>query len=178
MTPDGRLLVAAPQGVQKGIRELLKDAEKRPTPSGPSSIELTYWLVVARPDQAATVGPGLTELTAPLKAVSGAEGGLSFELLDRVSLVVLSDDQGSTSSKHFQVRQRASLSGNRVVANVELDPNGPAKLDTRVALDVDQFLVLGETGYEPQTGGAPTPKDDGSRLLYVVRPTLKNAPKP
>lgn len=178
VTPDGKIIVTGPKSVQDGVANLMKNVgklEAQPIPT----IELKYWLVLAKRG-ANGVPPELAELTSTLNAVSGASGGLDFELLEELTIRSQADDDGEVEGKNAKLWQVASVTGGTLTARIDIDPVGPSRLKTRVQLEKGQTLVLGESGFElhPMMLKAGTTGSIESRkLFYVVRPTVIEAKK-
>src|SRR5262249_52386674 len=79
-TPDGRILVAAPESVQKGVQAILDDVAAKKLPSTPT-IRFEFWLVSAT----AIAGtappnddPGLAEIASALGDIQKSKGALHF----------------------------------------------------------------------------------------------------
>lgn len=166
-SPDGRVLVAGSQAIQRGVEEVLAEVATRPAPPAPPTIDMTYWIVTGRPaEKAGSAGVGLREVTTALETISKADGPMTFELLEKVRLASMSDEHGFGSGANIKrFEQRASMTGDKkIIAELSIDLDGPPEIRTRVQLMPDQFLVLGESA---------DPKTPGTRLYYIVRPSVR-----
>lgn len=174
LSPDGQLVVVAPEGIHGGVKKLIEKMAKRKPPQ-PASAEITYWLVVGRPAPKPSYATDLTRVKSALQAVTSSQGPMEFALLERLRLRTLADHHGRTRGTHADLRQTVSLVGGKVVGDLYISVNGPkgeSKLETRVVLDPSKELVLGEAGYRPpadlwplRTGTANKP----STLFYVIQ---------
>jgi hypothetical protein len=171
---DGMLVVLGPEGVQEGARSFLEALSHHAPPPAPPSIKFTYWIVRGSQSKAAEIPTELQEIAPALQAVAKAQGSMRFDEMERLELLSADDDSGETQGRSVMVKQQASTIGGKVVARIEIELPTPgrrsAKLETRVSLNPDQLLVLGETGDGTQEGAAQHDK-----LFYVVRPTIQNA---
>lgn len=185
VAPDGRLLVVAPEPIQEGVEALLKDLGKvapRTTPT----IEMKYWIVLAKPGAGGPIPPELQEIAPALQSVSQAQGGLSFEPLESLALRTRGDEDGTVRGRRVKVWQVASANhGGTVNARLSIDAGEltrlTSKLETNVELKPDQTLVLGEAGIDVRPGDIPgvklTNPEEPRKLFYVVKPTIIAASK-
>lgn len=181
VTPDGRILVVGPKSVQRGVAELFKSLKATP-PAPPRTIEIKYWLVLGKPGGDGAVPKELNEISAALQAVSSAQGGLSFEPLESLTVRSLQEEWAEANGRTVNVKHEASVGPGGLIARIQINPTGPAELHTRVMLEAGQTLVLGESGFEVRPGDLPGEVKPGSgpdsrKLFYVVRPTLLEATK-
>lgn len=185
-SPDGQLLVVGTSGIQQGVAAILTRMEGR-TPPPPPTIEMNYWFVVAERASETVLGPGLQEIAPALEAVALSQGPLRFSKVEGARIRSLSEEQGEANGRFTAITQRASVNGDKIIADVELVVMGGSRLETRLAMAPDQVLILGETGvnekaigWTPASGetasGSPEPGQEASRtepliLFYVVRAT-------
>jgi hypothetical protein len=177
LTPDGQLVVVAPEGIHQGLQGLLGKMKGR-APIAPASVEITYWLVVGRPSATAANDPRTKEVSAALDAVAAAQGPMEFALLEKLQVRTLSDARGHTTGRHARVHQIASVNDGKVVADLDCATSNDSRFETRVAIEPGKLLVLGQAGFEPPPGmwpiraGARTTTTD-STLFYVVRANIE-----
>lgn len=177
LSPDGQLLVLGPDGVQRGVDELLAKMKDRKPPPAPPSVELNYWLVIGTPAAEHTVGAGLDEIRGALDSLSAAQGPMRFVKMDRMRVKSLADEHANANGIYGSVRQRATLADDKVLADVGIDVGGGGRLDTRLAIEPGQLLVLGEAGID-MSRYTPSPVDGQEgpfTLFYVVRADVTDA---
>lgn len=179
--PGGVLLVTAPPSIQAGVRELVESDLTGPGPSGPAvSIRMTYWILAGRPlppSSADTpfriLGTRPTQVIEPaLAEIARVAGPTEFAVLDVVRLTSLAQDTATIAGPTGQVTQTAIVDDDRVVADVRLNPVGPAfsLTSSRVVIGRSQVVVLAEAGYRgPVQGVFPDvrPSDDVSTYVIV-----------
>jgi hypothetical protein len=165
--PDGLVVVLAPEGLQEGVRRLITELESKDLDLGPAKpVEVTYWLVLARPPKGAGPAddPRLQEIRGALETVNTRQGPLRFELLERITASGLPGERSEVRGHLAEVRQRISTTGSAIVGDLEVQVQvrpRPAGISTRVTLEPGQFLILGESGM-----------DGDGQLLYVIRTRL------
>ena len=178
--PGATLIVVAPPRIQAGVQQLLEaDFE---APRTPSPIKLTYWLLVGRPLAASeaaepfsvVAGRSLPQLEPVLSQIAGAQGPTEFSLLEEIQLTSMSQARGEAAGKFARVSQTATRTAEQVVSFVEIHLQGrmgPSNsFQSRVVLDVGQFLVVGQAGF----GGSPirafqdATLEDKLTLYYVM----------
>jgi hypothetical protein len=186
LSPDGQLVLVAPEGVQQGVQTLVQGFGKSGAPAIPSAVEVAYWLVLGHPVAKAPPMPEtLREIASALDAVKSVEGPMEFATLERLRLQSSADEIGTLNGRIAHLQQLVTVSGGKVTGRIEIGV-GPSHLETHVALGLDQILVLGETGYDfdtkryrPTPGETTLTQDDGDvRLFYVVRATVRDGQKP
>jgi hypothetical protein len=151
-----RLVVVAPPGIHEGLRSLVREmADLGPVPP-PSQARLTYWVVSGRPAGAGaavdrpfvTTGPaGLDRIETALAGIAEAQGPTEFRLLERLEILSTGHDWARAFGQVVRVRQRVAVSGETVVAEVNIDLAGVSLgIETEVVIGRGQFLVLGQGG--------------------------------
>ena len=177
---DGRIVVLAPEALQRGVAEYLKALEGKPAAPRPS-VEMSYWIVLGKPgavEQTQRHGP----VARALDAIVKTHGPMGFQVLETLSVITQSDEHSSAQGLYAQVENTVSVVGDQVVANVQVDPVGPSQLHTRLGMPSNQFVVVGEGAYEVRPGDlgyAGTRNEaDRRRLFYIVRAVVQNAPAP
>jgi hypothetical protein len=164
ITPDGRLAVVAPRNVQAGVERLVEQVSKSP-PAPEQTIELHYWLLVARPATSVSPAPpGTMEIEPALAEIQRSVGPQTFSGIQRVALSTLSDEPGRVEAANLKIQQHAVQTSDGVFANITIDlVNNPGRLDTKVHLVPGQVVVLAAT--RPQGGDA----GENETLYYLVR---------
>lgn len=201
-SPDGQLLVVAPPGVQAGIAELVQNLAGA-GPAAPPTVEMTYWLVLGHPGRSADEGEcgpqglgcvdggkdgTLAKALAPV--IAQQSRGMSVTQLQKLSMKALESEDGQLSGPNVDVKQVASLSGERIIAHVRVWVGGEpgSVMDTRLQFKPDETVVLGQVGYAPAKGkgdgqgaakgegkgeakgeGKGEPSDSDAVLFVVVR---------
>ena len=180
--PGATIIVVAPPRIQAGVQQLMEaDFE---TPRTPSPIKLTYWFLVGRPMAASEAaepfsvagGRSLPLLEPVLSQIAGAQGPTEFSLLEEIQLTSMSQAGGRASGKFALVNQTATRTAEQVVSFVEINLIGTSNsFQSRVVLDVGQFLVIGQAGF----GGSPISAfrdatiEDKLTLYYVMAADLE-----
>jgi hypothetical protein len=183
LTSDGRLLVTAPESLQRGVESILSEvAAKQPAPT--PSIHFEIWLVSAAPGTATRSenGPGLMDLSPVFADLQKSQGPLQFDLIEKVALQVRAgnDDsaiQGAYFGVHVAPTVRHDSKGDPVIAariNLEINPpfSGrgiPRSLKALAELRPGQLLELGQSGLPGKPNGDPTPT---AQVYYIVRASL------
>jgi len=182
--PDGSLVVTAPASVQAGVEALIErmKASGPSTMSEPKTVAIDYWLVVGRPDAAGTKSGevedrDLRELSTALEQIQEFQGPLAFRVLEKLRLTSASSGGPSRMTGRFaQVEQRVLLgpeSSNELpwrryaFADIRIDLPGHS-IATRVKLDTDSKIVLGQTGLGPRAFPVLNAKDDENLMLFYV----------
>ncbi|MCP3977819.1 MAG: hypothetical protein GY716_00620 [bacterium] len=177
--PGGTLLVVAPAQIQAGIQGILAKGFEVPPVPGP--VKLTYWLLVGRPLASPSEGPFKmaggpvpTRLDPTLARIASAQGPSEFSLLETFELTSMSQERAHASGAFARITQRASRSGSQVVADLEivLDNN---VFKSRVMLESEQVLVLGQSGFAGKRGEAfaDVRNEDSLTLYYVLTAELE-----
>lgn len=184
--PDGSLVVTAPPSIQTGVAELMRELSKRPPASpvsdGAKSVSVRYWVLLGR---SLSSGKGVsfateslrhaTDLVPVLEAVVGSQGAQEFALVERLRLVSsIGGQPARIRGRHAAVEQRLMQQGEAgPVADIEIrtmDSRGAQThdLSTRVSLEPDRFVVLGQAAYNAPKEQLPAGWDAGDVYLYFV----------
>jgi hypothetical protein len=176
--PDGRLVVLAPAATQDEIkREILDPLLNHPPPPLPGSITMSYWMVLARPTKGSAPArpPALEEIAPALQEIEKGTGAAELLLLERFRLSGTPGNGTRTQGRTFDVNQKASSAGGRVVSEIDITgsfENGDRNtlLSTRVSLAPGQLVVVGQTGLRWPLKGMPkdTRGTGGDEALYFV----------
>jgi hypothetical protein len=166
-TGNGFFVLAAPENIQEGVRQLIDELAKAPPPPAPASIDVTYWLVLGYSAKDTMVPDRLSEIAPALKGLASL-GTMRFELFERVEMVGLDGDEARTIGEATEIKQTASRDNDAFQLRVEITALGQpaAKVDTTVTIKPNQFAVLGQSGFVPHGALANDPKPT---LFYVVR---------
>lgn len=174
--PNGDLLVAAPESVQRGVDRIIRDVTKNkpgPTPT----IGFEMWVVTAAPGDDVQPSEALSEVAPALEAISKAKGALRFELLEKVSTTTRSgDSQSQVSGARANMGVKASLrttSENQqvIAAELQLAVNGfgwSSSLRAQSEMRPGELLVVGQSALGAQPNTPPSNK----QIYYIVRATL------
>ena len=185
--PGGTLLVVAPPRLQRGVQQILDAGFEVPPVASP--VTLSYWFLVGRPAESsgATTPFSVIGRRAPpqlepvLAQIAAAQGPTEFWLLEEVQLTSMPQNRAVTSSRFVQVAQRATRTGEEVVADIEIS-FGTYHLESRVSLWAGQLLVLGQSGFDGRVNalfGNPvdafpdTTSEDLLTLYYVMAADLE-----
>jgi hypothetical protein len=189
LTADGRLLVSAPESIQKGVESLLAEvATDKPAPT--PTIHFEMWLVSAVPDTATPSdnGPGLAEVGTALADIQKSRGPLHFELTEKLALQARAANQDSEiQGAHFALRViptvRPDSKGDPVIAariDVQMINSqmsgpifggfiNPGSLKALAEFRPGQLLVIGQSSLPARPGANPSPD---TQEYYIVRASL------
>jgi len=167
-TPDGQLIVVAPQSVQVGVSRLIDQLNtSKPPIRTPTNIRMDYWLVHGtRAAEPSTAYPA-PALAETLDAVQHAEGPMHFELFAHKVLTSLDEQKARISSDGLFIEQEASWNsaGGAITAEVSIDATGGTGMRTDIRLQPGQVVVLGEVA--DIAGDQPF-----DTLYYIVSPSV------
>ncbi len=179
--PGGQLMVTAPASFQAGVADFVEHLRTSP-PSPPPTISLEYWLVFGRPLGAGADPGKATDLAAfdpalmpALKAIAKANGPMQLAPGPRVKIAAISGDWASAEDRGWQIKQRATVAQGALLAEVRIQPESAAQLETRVQFKPDQLVVLGYAGVRGKAAEVFGDEDaaEGSvTAFYVVRGSL------
>jgi hypothetical protein len=166
VTPDGRLIVLAPEQVQDGVKGFVDSVMKNP-PKGPEAVTLTYWVLtgVAGAEQKEALP---TELDAALAEVRKADGPQAFSLVEKLSLSSTSGEFARIMGRDTSVDQTATATATDVTADVRLERPGQ-RLSTRVRLAPGKLVVLAASGAPLKD--AKDPNETPKTVLFIVKAT-------
>ncbi len=160
---SGKLVVAAPAEVQSGVEEIVaqyKDAK----PSPPAEIEITYWVVTAKPSDKPDLPENLKEIAPALEALSTGAGPRTFDLLEKQRLASVSGEGAKVRGRYFEIAQVATGRDGKAVAQVGVKGlDLKASLETKLTLPAGELMILGESALESQKA---TPN---LTVIYVAR---------
>lgn len=175
LAPGGRLLVAAPAGFQEGIKEMV-DSLNQHKPPPPQPVTLEAWVVVGKPADKAVESPGTKAfgVIAPaLDMVMRNQGPMEFALMEKLQLSAVSGEHASTNGATVSMNCTATALQDQILADLRINPDGPAQFDTRVQLPHGRLMVLGQSGYVPHGPEQPFFADRGHvagmSLFYILR---------
>jgi hypothetical protein len=182
---DDSVLVTAPASVHEGIEDLVREMARRgaaePEPA-PATATIGYWFLLGRPREGGGVdvaSPTLErddEIRRVLDEIVGTQGGMEFELLERLQLKSL--DNGT----HAAIRGRRIAAEQRVMehggderlADIKITIFGPRgvrhTLESRIRLEPGRHVVLGQTAFNDK-GDQPSALEslgEDLMLYYVI----------
>ncbi len=170
LSPDGQLLIVGPHGVHRGVAELIQKMADRKPPPAPPSVEMHYWLVVASPADKPSFAPGLDAVRPALDAFIASQGPMRFHKLESLRLRSLGDEHAEANGVFASVHQRVSVGADKVIADVQIRGVSGARLETRLALEPDKYLMLGEAGIRMSDFKHDLMAGEGPHtLIYIVR---------
>ena len=161
--PDGRLLVLAPEAVQRGVAEVLASVGSGAFPQ-PASVRVDYWVISATHGQGERPA-SLTEVGAALSEIEKTDGPMQFQLVERLSLISLANEHGSLDGREVKVRQSVQVADGQLLAQVSMERFGQ-RVDTLLRMKPGAVAVLSAAGMRMEE------KSDTSRSVYfLVRAT-------
>lgn len=163
IAPDGRVVVAGPAAIHRGVAELLGNM-KTLASTIPSSVAVTYWIVEARPSSQSELDPTLAEIRAPLMRASEGQV-VTFSPIERVTLRSSHDVRATHEGRTAEVRQTLRRAEDRLLGDLEVEHHGSdgGELRTLVDLTPGAPIVVGEMDGRADATGTR------SRYLLVVR---------
>jgi len=180
-TPNGTIIVAAPEEVQSDVRDLLQRLQET-APANPLSVAVDYWIVEAVPnDSDDAPSTGMDAIRVALETIQQRSGKQRFRLMEHLAVVASGPlAQSRLEGKDTQIQQSLKWQGNDIVLfpNIvhwdgpkQKHPDGTSsrtqnvKLKTRLVAPPDKLLVIGQSGGTDGNGQAVT-------LYYIVRAHL------
>lgn len=165
VTPDGRLLVLAPEAVQEGVKGFVASIAKAGS-KGPEAVTLTYWVVtgVAGAEQKE---PMPAELEGALAEVRKADGPQAFTLVERLSLSSGSGEWAKLMGRDTSVDQWVTATEHDVTADLRLERPGQ-RVSTRVRLAPGKLVVLAASGAPKDSKDQNEPP---KTVLFIVKAT-------
>ncbi len=170
-TPDGQIIVVAPESVQAGVAKLIDQLNaSKPPLRTPTNIRIDYWLVHGVRAEAPSSDYPAPALAETLEAVQQTEGPMDFELYAHKVLTSLDEESARISSDGLFIEQEASWSsaGGAITAEVAIDAAGGTGMRTDIRLKPGQVVVLGEVA--DITGDQPF-----DTLYYIISPSVIGA---
>ncbi|MFH1463384.1 MAG: hypothetical protein ABIO70_03260 [Pseudomonadota bacterium] len=170
-SPDGRLIVVAPESVQAGVARLVDQLNAaEPAPRTPTNIRIDYWLIHGRHAEAVSTEAPAPALAQTIAAIQQAEGPMSFELYAHKVLTSVDDERARLTSSGLQIEQYATwdAAGETISAEVGIDTVGGSGARTAVQVASGQVVVLAEVADLDDDQPWDT-------LYYVISPTVLGA---
>ena len=177
VTPDGRMVVLAPEKVQAGVRAIVEQVSKRPSVP-PARIDMNYWFVLAKkipPADKAELPVELAEIKPALDELVRTQGPMQFRTLEHLKNSTIAGEHGRVDNgESVSASHDVSTTSGVVLARVSLN-TGRRNIDTTVQLKPGQLVVLGQSGWKDKDA-----KDGAEEqtLFYVMRADLRNGPEP
>ena len=139
--PNGLLAVLGSDEVHQGFAQIVKDLQTLTLPQKENGY-LDLWIVkgVAGSGQR---GPRLAPISAALDEVDGG-AQVDFQLLDKLGVSGIVGERLRAKSRFFDLRCYFNRDGDKLLVSLGLEGD-QTKLDTQIALQPDQFLVIGES---------------------------------
>lgn len=176
-TLPGKLVVMAPENVQKGVAALVADLNAGTSDSStdlPANASIDCWIVLGKPGKPKTQPQELNEITDVIQEISAVQGEQNFMLLEKLSSTVSLGHQTDISGAYFAFSVGLERVQDRMIGRITLMSRGINHLsfDSRVILEPGKSYVVGES----QLGEAPDidriqsfAGDDSCCLWYVIR---------
>ncbi len=182
MGPSGKLVVLARPSIQDGVQAFIRELEDMESAPAPVPVTLNYWIVVGSPagtvnansvqrhgmDGYDVLGPDdLNDVAPALAEIAGSVGPIEFSLVERLRLSSMGGDRARVMGRRVQIGQYATTLSGHIVADLEIGIRG-FQLSTQVKLKPDQFVVLGQTGYDGDAVAWLQHVDPVAQTLYYV----------
>lgn len=175
LMPNGRLVVTAPQSIQRGVRRIIDDIiQNKPAPT--PTIGFDVWVVTATPGAAVTAAD-LAEVEPALAVIRESRGPLAFALLEKLSTKARSGEEEShVRGKNAELEVGASLrkgtnNDSLVAAKLRVvvwQGKTPMHLEAHTEIRPGELLVAGQSAL----GGTPSTGGPDKQIYYIVRATL------
>ena len=177
--PDGRLLVVAASGIQDGIAALIRDLDPSKAPPVRTA-EFDYWIVLGEPAETASGVDAVPDIAPALQAIVQSQGPMKFSVFETMHLSSLLDESAEADGNRIQARQVVTEVGGHLIADLELMVATGSRdkimrfcagetckqLKSRVHLEHDQILVVGQTGV---AGGEGKSDAAPKTIFYLMR---------
>ncbi len=174
LTPDGRMVVLAPEKIQAGVKAIVEQVSKRPA-SPPPRVDMNYWFVVGKRGKG-EIPIELNDIKPALEELQRSQGPMQFRRLEQLKLSTLAGESGRVDNgDSISVRHDVSTSAGVVLVRVWLNA-GRRSLDSFVQLLPQQLVVLGQSGWKDKDA-KEAKEDEEQTLFYVMRADLPNAPE-
>jgi hypothetical protein len=173
--PSGQLIVVASPAIHEGIEAFIDELQGLEAPPAPTTVSLTYWLVVGIPPEKGksyevTAKERLEEIAPALEQIEASQGAMAFRLLERMRLSSVDEDRAVLTGKHAQIIQRAVAADGTIVSSVQIEMSRN-QVSSQVKLQPGQFLVLGQSGYAARQGEPDSGND--ATLYYIMTADLE-----
>jgi hypothetical protein len=184
--PGNTITVVAPASIQKGIGELLLHMEQNGpgSPAEPPAVSISYWGIVGQPTGASDdpVQFGSTGLEAQqqlrpvLTEITRSQGPMKFYLLEHLRLTSIAQgNNDNMRGKVMNVEQRILQPRSaHPIADIDIvllsNKGRPHSIQSRVKLEDDKMIVLGQAGYNHQQHDILAGIDASENLMlyYVI----------
>lgn len=144
--PGDRVAILAPAPLHTGIAKLIEEIQSSDAVVPPQTIALNYWLVVGRPG--VTNASDFTAIAPALESINEVSGPSEFAMLETARLLSLNGEHAQTNGRHLHVEQRISSLGGHHIGELSMRTRRGNEINTRVRLEPEKLLVLGQTGLE------------------------------
>lgn len=174
--PGNTLVVVAPAEIHKGVADLIGKLDDVDTTPDLKQVTVSYWMIVGRPlAEAPSDGRGyvvegdssLAAVAPALEAIAETQGPTEFSLMEQIRITTLNSDRGRAHGRNSIVEQRLTDVDGRLTGDVQMIV-GQNQLETRVALDAGQLLVMGQVGYRGRPGDVFETDGSSEITLYYV----------
>lgn len=163
--PDDTLLVLAPDGVQRGVEQLLSSMKASSFPA-PQTVTVDYWMVTGTPGGQAERAANLGEVAAALAQVEKADGPMDFTLEEHLTLTSLENEHASIDGRELRGSQGIQVVDGQLLGEFDLSRSGQ-HVRTVMRLAPGAIAVLAAAGMrddKPATGPARS-------VYFLVRAT-------
>jgi hypothetical protein len=184
--PGNTITVIAAAGIQKGISDLLLNMEQNGpgSPAEPPEVSINYWGIVGQPTGASDdpVQFGSTGLEAQqqlrpvLTEITRSQGPMKFYLLEHLRLTSIAQgNNDNMRGKVMNVEQRILQPRSaHPIADIDIvllsNKGRPHSIQSRVKLEDDKMIVLGQAGYNHQQHDILAGIDASENLMlyYII----------
>lgn len=164
---NGVMLVRAPIGFQRGIKNLVeKLANEKPVPH--ATVHLDYWLVTGQTDNVSNAS-SMPQLSKVLEAISQVDGPRKFRILEHLSSNSMTGLEVEVKGWLGKVKSVAVVKNDFIGLRLDLHSKlGEVRTDTLIK--AGEFLVLGQNAVEPglQVGNEKLGTGQAN-VYYIVR---------
>jgi len=174
--PGNSLVVVAPPKVHEGVATLIQELGTMDTSSEHLQVTTAYWMIVGRPlKQGASGGRGyvvegdssLDAVAPALETIVATQGPTEFSLMEHVQITALNTDRGRAHGRNSIIEQRLTDIDGRITGDVSMIV-GQNQIDTRIAIEPGQILVMGQVGYRGRVGDVFETDGSSEITLYYV----------
>jgi len=172
--PNGDLVLVAPKKIHEGFAEMLEHLGTRKA-TGPKTATLQCWLVVGKRGDGG-VSPELDDIPEVTKALK-EKGITEMVLLDRLKISSNIGARAKVQGEFFQLNHVLNRIGPQWILDLRIQGMKwiTSDIDTRVQLEANRFVLLGETrlpldsGHEQNALLKSLNLGETPYLFYVIR---------
>ena len=174
-TGSGYFVLSAPEGIHDGVRGLLDVVTKQDLKATQPLVKVTYWLVLGWPSDKTEIGPQLEAISEPLGELTSL-GTMRFELLESLNITALDGEEGIARGRLATTKHTGFVENGKIELRLEIQVRGKgpdALIETVLSIKPDQYAVLGQAGYTPDSTPIERMGNAGPTLFYLAHAEIQ-----